>query len=85
MNLTRYERAICKRLGLSPDGLKLLARAAADPKGRASGAGQGLGSGSIRVPLEKKGLVTSREGPDYQSYITEAGRDIVKRARAMGW
>lgn len=79
------ERAICKHLGVTIAGLKLLAAAAADPEGRASGPGRGLGSGSIRVALERSGLVTEWTYPDYASIITGAGRDLVKRARALGW
>lgn len=87
-------KKIAKALGVTETGLKLLARANVQPDGRASGAGFGHGSGGARTALERLGYVYPRNfskeqtapGQDpYTAYITDAGREIVRRARAMGW
>jgi hypothetical protein len=87
---TRLEKRISGELGVSFAGLCLLSRAAADPKGRASGPGFGHGSGGSRRSLEQSGLVTSRleqsdDRDPYTAYITGAGREIVSRARRLGF
>ena len=91
---------IARILGLTEHGLRHLARAAANPDGRASGDGFGVASGAIRTRLLRDGLVEDREIPrtgekfhDYpggagsysMAFITETGRAIVKRAREMGY
>ncbi len=80
------DKQICKRLGVSPPGLHLLAKAVAQPDGRASGNGFGAGSGSVRVKLRDQGFVESGEGPGWPpDVITQAGRNLVAEARNLGW
>lgn len=80
------DKQICKHLGVSPSGLRVLAKAVAQPDGRASGGGFGAGSGSVRVKLRHQGLVENGEGPGWPpDKITQAGRDLVAEARKLGW
>lgn len=84
-------RRIARSLEVSETGLKLLMRAVALPDGRASGEGFGHGSGGARAKLLAQGYVGERNldcdpalGEPYTAYITDAGREIVRRAREMG-
>lgn len=90
---------IAATLGLTEKGLKLLAKAAAHPQGHANGKGFGHGSGAIRGALYPKGLIEDRRikldrpaqhregyGTEFnQAFITQSGRDLVARARQMGF
>jgi hypothetical protein len=76
---------IAKTLGVTTVGLSVLARAVADPEGKARGSAKG-NPGSAKVRLERDGYLTANSyGGLYESTITDAGREIVRRARAMGW
>ena len=77
------EKELCKHLGVTPSGLKVLAKAAAQPDGQASGRGFGMASGAARQKLRRDGFVRER---DYAlDMITPAGRDVVAKARDLGW
>lgn len=87
---------ITKALGVTEAGLRLLARAVAHKDGWAEGAGSGL-NGTARIPLARDGLITVKEleppaghqpGQWYPRdvyVITDAGRALVAKARAMGF
>lgn len=81
MNL-HAERLIANELGCTPVGLRLLAWAVAhDGEAKSTG---GPNAGSARTRLVNDGLVVW-VGVDVGYQITDAGREIVRRARAMGW
>lgn len=73
-----YERAIAKRLGVTDAGLLTLLRSLAYG-GRAYGLGMGHESEGARGKLRTQGFL------DDNDIITDAGREIVRRARAMGY
>lgn len=72
---------VAKQLGVTAAGLTWLAKLAAT--------GKGPKRGSEHIKLIADGFVTLTEsgGPTYDRryFITDAGRDVVRRARAMGW
>jgi hypothetical protein len=89
---------IAKQLGLTPSGLRTLARAAADLEGWATGAGKGFGAMGSCPRLARDGLVElvdycvevpSNYGfmtPGRQRYrITENGIQKLREARALCW
>jgi hypothetical protein len=62
-----------RKLGVTPDGLEQLARAVA-------------GDGTVRGGMARMKLVEQGYAAgDVRSQITDAGREIVRRAREMGW
>lgn len=75
---TTFEKRICKDLGVTPVQLMCLARAAAgNPHGEAGGA---------RGILIDRGLLAPEQGSSHAHLRpTDAGADIVRRARALGW
>ncbi len=73
------ENRVAKALGVTASGLRALSRAYVNPEGRV------LSDGSAIVPLEREGYVTAKERPSYMRFLTDAGRDVVRRAREMGW
>ena len=77
---------IAKQLGVTAAGLRLLARAASQPDGRASGPGFGFSAAGARARLTNAGLVedTGEKYP-FQSRITSRGRELVAQARILGW
>lgn len=78
-------KAICKKLGVTPAGLELLAQAAADPGGYAYAIGfAGKESCAARASLVRDGLFTD-DSTDIRARITDAGRAVVAQARALGW
>ena len=86
------ELKICRDLGVTPAGLRALAKAVAHPNGwYPSGDGAGMSAQGARTRLERDGLivatVTPIAGYRWGNYyrITDAGREIVARARAIGW
>lgn len=81
---------IAKTLGVTPDGLEVLAMAVAH------GGELYRTRGMASVKLEKQGYVIRHPGVDMgrvdgrpnrygHHIITDAGRDIVRRARELGW
>ena len=68
---------IAQKLGVTEAGLRVLARAVADPEGDAWGPGFGAAAAGAR--LSRQGYI------DADRRITDAGREIVRRARALGW
>ena len=84
MKITSREKQIAKQLGVTPVGLNVLCRAVAT--GGKSGSWAGGNPGSAKAKLEADGLIRpNAHGGLYEAEITEAGREIVRRARAMGW
>lgn len=70
---------IAKILGVTPVGLAVLARMVA-------GNGVGKTAGMAGAKLAGQGLISAATiANDYTATITDAGRDVVRRARAMGW
>lgn len=69
---TPQEKSICKRLDVTPAGLRVLARLYV-------GIGAGRSGGMAGVRLTDQGLI------DRRGQITESGRYVVTRARSMGW
>ena len=70
---------IARGLGVTEAGLRVLARAVADPDGDAWGPGFGVAAAGARQKLGRQGYI------DDDRRITDAGREIVCRARALGW
>lgn len=84
------EKQICKRLGITPRGLKVLAKAVANDTGEAAGAGFGGGAGSARTKLLRDGLIVEADriykGRWYKTYVITLGaRAKVEAARLLGW
>jgi hypothetical protein len=79
------EKDICRQLGVTPAGLRVLAKAAASPDGSAYGPGFGHAAAGARGKLIAAGLITKAEGDLPQGSITEKGRAIVAKARELGW
>jgi hypothetical protein len=81
---TRREREIAGALGVTPKGLAVLGLADANAGGLLK---RTLGSASLK--LAEQGYIIRHPNAAAGSYgghvITEAGRAIVRRARAMGW
>jgi hypothetical protein len=86
--LYRYERQavhrrtadVAKRLGVTPTGLEQLAKAVAS-NGEVRG-------GIARTKLVAQGYATADErvfGAFVPSHVTDAGREIVRQARELGW
>ena len=73
--MTRRERDIAKHLGVTPVGLAVLGRMVA-------GGGVGPTAGMAGRKLIEQGHITEATRP-YS--ITESGREIVLRARRLGW
>jgi hypothetical protein len=74
-NWRRQADVIAKQLGVTPVGLQSLAKAVAT--GRMPG-----GVGMLK--LVRQGYATERQGAP-GGEITDAGREIVRRARELGW
>ena len=92
MRKSALDKIIAKALGLTPHGLKTLAKAAADPEGWATGDGKGHGAAAACRRLLKDELVEMidyrplNSTYTYDRYrITDAGRDRVAQARKFGW
>lgn len=83
------EKQICKRLGVTPSGLHVIAKAVAHPEEHAGGEGFGPGAAAARRKLLKDGLVTGGWSDIDQTWspwvITQAGRNLVAEARNLGW
>jgi len=77
----RFTAQTCKALGVTPAGLSCLAKAIAN-NGLAEGRGFGREQGA-RGRLTRDGLIAFDANNRWM--ITDAGRSIVMRARAMGW
>lgn len=74
------ETEICKRLAVTPAGLRLLARVVAgrEPRGRGN-------AGSAAGPLIRNGMIVET-GPYRGHYAaTDKGRYVVSAARRLGW
>jgi hypothetical protein len=78
------DKRVARALGITTAGLRQLARGAARPDGDVGG-----GMGTVR--LERQGLAAPAD-PERRavsaytpSVITDAGRELVARARRMGW
>jgi hypothetical protein len=78
MYITQLDKHVAKKLGVTPLGLAVLARMVA-------GGGVGRTAGMAGQKLIKQGYVQEREEYGVQRQITDAGREIVQRAREMGW
>lgn len=81
---TREQRAIAKNLGVTPFALSVLTRHAA---GRTDNNG-GMAGRNLRASGLMESFVVFGEGEPFalhRSRITDAGRALVARARAMGW
>ena len=77
--IARRERSIADRLGVTPTGLRVLGRMVA-------GNGTGPTAGNAGVKLAGQGhVVAPCIANDYRATITDSGREIVRRARALGW
>jgi hypothetical protein len=75
----KYSETFAKLLGVSAAGLELLARFVANPD-------RSTIRGTEHLPLLAKGLLNDDPSSSYSDYkITDAGREIVRRAREMGW
>lgn len=89
------EKQICRRLGVTPAGLKVLVKAMAND-GEAGGASFGHGAAGARSKLLRDGLI----GPCLRIYetslrsrswryktweVTPEGRAKVEAARLLGW
>jgi predicted transcriptional regulator len=76
----KYSETFAKLLGVSAAGLEWLGKLVANPD-RADK------RGTEYIPLLKKGLVAEDPHSNYRHgfTITDAGREIVRRAREMGW
>jgi hypothetical protein len=72
------ERAIGKALGVTDAGLLTLIRALGNG-GTARGRGMGHEAEGARQKLRRDGLL------DDDDRVTDAGREIVRRAREMGY
>ena len=83
MRITTHEKRIAKSLGVSVVGLAVLSRAVANDGVVAGWAGGN--PGSAKVGLLAKGLIAETRPGFYGAVITDAGREIVRRARALGW
>lgn len=84
MAITKHEKRIAKSLGVSVVGLAVLSKAVAND-GVVTGWAGG-NPGSAKVGLLAKGLIAeTRPDAFYGAVITDAGREIVRRARALGW
>lgn len=80
----KINRDVLKSLGVSEAGLRVLMRAVAND-GKASGDGFGHASGGARTALYRQGHVEEDPAARYHAArITDSGREIVRRARAMG-
>lgn len=85
MKIAANDKRVAKALGVTPVGLAVLAKAACDPEGKARGWAGG-NPGSAKSNLERDGYLTAnKHGGLYESTITDAGREVVLRARQMGW
>ena len=86
-NFTKGERAIARKLGVTPFGLWVLTQASV--RGdyvRGGMAGPALEAKGYLAPVRR--IVTTKTGGTYDypaRTITEAGRVLVARARALGW
>lgn len=83
---TREQRAIAKSLGVTPFALSVLTRHAA---GRTDANG-GMAGGMLRsagfLELFERPVASGTSTYTFQrSRITDSGRALVARARAMGW
>ena len=77
------EREICKNLGVTIAGLGVLSIAAGDIQGRAIGSAFGIATHGPRLELRRDSMLQKMDfGPDV---ITPAGRDVVAKARDLGW
>jgi hypothetical protein len=79
----RRDARTAKSLGVTPTGLRVLAKMVTDPNGHWKGGLSSGNPGSSKVRLERDGFITGCAWGDWA--ITDAGRDVVRRARAMGW
>lgn len=80
------EVRVCRELGITSAGLRALAKFAA--LGRAEGDGVGNSAASARPALVKRGLVELDDSKGIGGgrwVMSEAGRQILERARALGW
>ena len=72
-----------KRLGVTVAGLSVLAIAISDRHGRVIGPAFGVATHGPRLRLRRDGMLREMDfGPDV---ITPAGRDVVAKARDLGW
>jgi hypothetical protein len=74
----RFYREICKRLGVTEAGLKVLLRLKS---------GDNISGGTAGEKLERDGLVTPLLEPTQIAVrrLTEAGLKVCARARALGY
>jgi hypothetical protein len=87
MSHTGFDKNIARALGLTPTGLKTLAKAIAN-NGRHGGRGSGYAGQGARARLEVGGFLAFDETASYSEgryTVTEKGRQAVAAARAMGW
>lgn len=79
---------IARKLGVTEAGLSVLAKLAAGRAAWGGNAGAKLVEQGY-VVLQLSQTQSRRRGPlgshDYEPFITDAGREIVRQARAMGW
>ena len=80
--MSYQEQQIAKKLGVTPTGLRLLARAHA--RGDAFGEGLGHGAASTRAKLVRDGLIEPFKAYCRQE-LTDEGRRVLEMARRMGW
>ena len=81
--ITASDKQVARELNVTPAGLHVLAQAVANG-GELKGT-----EGAASVALEHKGLVVRHanagDGRYGDHFVTDAGRDVVRRAREMGW
>jgi hypothetical protein len=79
-NVTRLEREIAKTLGVTPNMLDVLRRL---------NRGDPISGNNAGTALDARGLTTRNpaDGPGwgYRRVLTDAGRELLARARAMGF
>ena len=89
--MTTWNKTLCKRLGVTEAGLRVLAKAVAGQP--ISGAGAGYLAQGARRKLIREGYLISLPWPPECTraewgeplQITDKGLGIVRRARAAGW
>jgi hypothetical protein len=81
----RRDARIAKHLGVTPTGLRVLAKMTTHPEGKWTGGLSSGNPGSAMPVLIRQGLVINPDDVPRHGTITDAGRYIVRRAREMGW
>lgn len=82
------EKEICKRLHVTPAGLRILAKAVAYSVSK-GGKGRAAGGGIAAIKLVRDGLLTGgwcdMAGKWSPYMVTLAGLELVAKARRLGW